>query len=234
MIKGSEGQISRNLVITIDGPAGAGKSTVARLLASRLAYLYLESGKLYRAIGWKVVQEGIDPHNEVVLQQLCDQLDVNIINKNSELRVLVDQKDVTDELKTPVSDQVTSMIAGMKPVRQKLLSLQQALGRSGGVVAEGRDMGTVVFPEASLKFYLNASEQVRARRRYQEMAQRGYAVDPKGIQDDLASRDRRDAQRELAPMQKPDDAVCLDSTDLTLEQVLDTIVDKIHQRFGHL
>jgi cytidylate kinase len=220
----------KDLIIAIDGPSGAGKSTAARSVASRLGYLYLESGALYRAVAWKVNHEAVDPGNTESLQSLCRRIEISVQNREGQPRILVDQKDVTDELKTPLLDRVSSQISAAAPVRERLLDLQRQIGHRGGVVIEGRDIGSVVFPDADFKFYLDASTEVRARRRYDELRRKGYDVALSSVRQEIQQRDQRDIQRNLAPLKRPEDAIYIDTTHLTLDQVVDTMMGEIKGR----
>jgi cytidylate kinase len=222
--------MTKGLIIAIDGPSGAGKSTVARSVAARLGYLYLESGALYRAVAWKVIQEGVDPGNTQALKDLCHRIKISVQNIRGQSRICVDQKDVTDELKTPVLDRVSSQISAVASVRERLLDLQRQIGQRGGVVIEGRDIGSVVFPDAGLKFYLDASTEVRAQRRHDELRRKGYEVTLASVREEIQARDQRDIQRDLAPLKRPEDAVYIDTTHLTLDQVVDTMVGEIKER----
>lgn len=220
----------RGLVITIDGPSGVGKSSAARELAERLSYLYLETGGLYRAIGWEVLREKIDPDDIVALSQLCQRVEIRVENVRGRPRVLVGEKDVTDELKTPDLDRVSSQISAVAAVRECLLNIQHKLGSDGGVVVEGRDTGTVVFPNADVKFYLDASMEARAKRRHEELRHRGYQISRETVSQDIQARDRRDTERFLAPLRKAPDAIFLDTTDLTLAQVVDRMLEGIRKK----
>ncbi|MCI0527340.1 MAG: (d)CMP kinase [Nitrospira sp.] len=222
--------MTKDLIIAIDGPSGAGKSTVARSVASRLGYLYLESGALYRAMAWKVIHEEVDPENIEALKSLCHRTEISIRNLQGQPRILVNQKDVTNELKTPLLDRVSSQISAVAPVRERLLHLQRQMGRQGGVVIEGRDIGSVVFPDADLKFYLDAATEVRARRRHDELKAIGYNVTLASVWEEIQLRDQRDIERNLAPLKRPEDAIYIDTTHLTLDQVVDTMVGEIKGR----
>jgi cytidylate kinase len=220
----------KDLVIAIDGPSGVGKSTAARSIAARLGYLYLESGALYRAVAWKVIQEKVDSGNMEALKSLCRRIEISVQNVGGQSRIWVDQKDVMDELKTPLLDRVSSQISAVAPVRERLLHLQRQIGHRGGVVIEGRDIGSVVFPDADLKFYLDASTEVRSKRRYNELRRKGYNVTLASVSEEIQLRDQRDSQRDLAPLRKPEDAVYIDTTHLTLDQVVDTMMGEIKEK----
>jgi cytidylate kinase len=222
--------VTKDLIIAIDGPSGAGKSTAAKSVAARLSYLYLESGALYRAVAWKVIHEGIDPGNMEALKDLCRRIEISLRNIQGRSRIWVDQKDITDELKTPLLDRVSSQISAVASVRERLLDLQRQIGHRGGVVIEGRDIGSVVFPDADLKFYLDASTEVRAERRHDELGRKGYEVSLASVREEIQLRDQRDIQRHLAPLKRPEDAIYIDTTHLTLDQVVDTMMGEIKEK----
>jgi cytidylate kinase len=215
------------MVIAIDGPSGAGKSTVARLLAQRLGYIYIDTGAMYRSIGWKAKQEGIDPADESKLADLCERTEVTIKSDNADLRFFVDSRDVTGEIRTPEMGMMASAVSKSRAVRSRLLTLQRNLGRSGNVVMDGRDIGTVVFPDADVKFFLEASAEERGRRRYLELKQKGMDVDLDVITREIRERDQQDSGRAIAPLKKADDALLIDSSSMSIEQVLDRMLAEI-------
>jgi len=214
----------KGMVIAIDGPSGAGKSTVARLLAQRLGYLYIDTGAMYRAIGWKAKQEGIDPADEQGLAGLCDRTVVTISVDHHDPRIVVDAIDVTGEIRTPEMGMMASAVSKSPAVRARLLGLQRELGSHGRVVMDGRDIGTIVFPEADLKFFLDASPEERGRRRYRELRQKGMAVDLDQITREIRERDLQDSGREIAPLKAAADAQVIDSSSLSAEEVLATML----------
>ncbi len=215
------------LVIAIDGPSGAGKSTTARLLAKRLGYLYIDTGAMYRAVGWKTKQEGIDPADEEKLADLCRRTEVTIKLDNSNPKYYVDGRDVSDELRTPEMGMMASAVSRSPSVRARLLTLQHELGKNGGVVMDGRDIGTVVFPDADMKFFLDASPEERGRRRYLELRSKGMDVDRARITQEIKERDEQDSRRSLAPLRCADDALQIDSTALAIDAVLDRMLSEI-------
>jgi CMP/dCMP kinase len=217
----------KSLVIAVDGPSGAGKSTAARLLALRLGYLYIDTGAMYRAIGWKAKREGVDPADERGLADLCGRTDVSIARNNDDPRFYVDGVDVSGEIRTPEMGMMASAVSKSPAVRARLLTLQRELGKNGGVVMDGRDIGTVVFPDADLKFYLDASAEERGRRRYLELKEKGMDVDRSRITGEIRVRDRQDSERALAPLKKADDALLIDSSSLGIEDVLDRMLSEI-------
>jgi cytidylate kinase len=210
----------KGLVIAIDGPSGAGKSTIARMLARRLGYTYIDTGALYRAIGWKAKEEGLDPSDDAALQQLCSRTDVTIKHDPSVQRVLVDGVDVTGEIRTPEMGMMASAVSKSPAVRARLLTIQRGLGASGGVVMDGRDIGTVVFPGAEVKIYLDASAEERGRRRWQELKDKGMDVDQAVITAEIRARDLQDSSRDIAPLKRAPDACYVDSSSMTIDEVV--------------
>lgn len=217
----------QGLVIAIDGPSGAGKSTVARLLALRLGYLYIDTGAMYRAIGWKAKREGIDPADEQRVSDLCRRTEVSIKKDNDDPRFYVDGFDVSGEIRTPEMGMMASAVSKSPSVRARLLTLQRELGRNGGVVMDGRDIGTIVFPDADLKFFLDASAEERGKRRYLELKAKGMNVDLVRITREIQDRDEQDSGRTLAPLKKADDALLIDSSVMSIEDVLDRMLSVI-------
>ncbi len=220
----------KRLVIAVDGPSGAGKSTAARLLAERLGYIYIDTGAMYRAIGWKARREELDPDDERSMTELCERTDVTIKRDNSDPRVYVDGTDVSGDIRTPEMGMMASAVSKSPAVRARLLTLQRELGSSGGVVMDGRDIGTVVFPAADVKFYLDASPEERGRRRYLELKAKGQDVDLAGMTEEIIKRDRQDSGRSLAPLKKADDAVFIDSSGMSVDQVLECMVLEVMRR----
>lgn len=217
------------LVIAIDGPSGAGKSTVARLLAQRLGYIYIDTGAMYRAIGWKARRDGIDPSDEPGLAALCSRTEVAIRNDGATPRVFVGSIDVSGDIRTPEMGMMASAVSKSPAVRARLLLLQRELGRHGGVVMDGRDIGTVVFPDADRKFFLEASSEERGRRRYRELAAQGMDVDLSRITQEIRERDAQDSGRALAPLRKADDALLIDSSAMTIDEVVERMLSDIRR-----
>jgi cytidylate kinase len=215
-------------VIAIDGPSGAGKSTVSQRVAERLGFQYLDTGALYRAVGLHLSRKGIDPESpdEVIVQTLRD--------ATVELRgdrVLLNGEDVSLAIRTPEGGHHASVFSARKPVRDHLFSLQQDAGRDDNIVAEGRDMTTVVFPDAWIKVYLDASEGGRAARRFRQLREKGVPITMEEAIRDVRDRDYRDKNRPIAPLRRADDAIYIDSTDMTLEEVIGSIVTEAAQQF---
>ncbi len=222
--------MKRKLIITIDGPSGAGKSTVSQLLAERLLYQYIDTGALYRVVALKVKLEDIDPENEESLSSLCSRLDVYFDQKNGKLRVFLERKDVTEEIRTPEMSLLASRVSAKKVVRNALLEIQRKLGDGGGIVVEGRDMGTVVFPEAEVKFFLNASLKTRGERRFNQYLEKGKVFDLDKIVQEIEKRDLDDTKRALSPLKLADGAIKIDSTKMNIEEVVEAMLKIIQQR----
>ena len=217
----------KKLVVTIDGPAGAGKSTVSKALARKLSYIYLDTGALYRAFAYKVLQEGILPYDKKELADLCSRIEINVENIDGSLNVFIDGENVTKRIRSEQVGVVASTVSAISAVRERLLSIQRDAGEKGGVVAEGRDMGTVVFPNADYKFYLDANVEERIRRRYSELLTRGSSADYKTIAGDLIARDRQDQERDIAPLKASEDAIIVDSTRMSVAEVVEKMVSII-------
>jgi len=220
------------LIIAIDGPAAAGKSSVARALAKKLGLLYLDSGSLYRAMAWKVLQKGIDLTIESDVEAICGES--KIILSHGEMgteEVWVDSENVTPFLRNPEVTRVASILAAYSGVRKKILLLQRSIAKNG-VVAEGRDMGTVIFPDAHLKFYLDAALSIRGKRRYEEFQSKGVSCNLATILSDIEERDQRDQHREVAPLRAATDAIIIDSTSLSMEDVIAVMEQEIKRKLN--
>jgi cytidylate kinase len=214
-------------VITIDGPTGSGKSTVSRLLAKRLGYPYLDTGAMYRVVALAIRRAGASPHDEAVIAHICNDLDVRFAPEGDTIRVYLDDEDVTQAIREPDMDLLASNVSRLKVVRKAMTALQRKIASQGPLVAEGRDMGTVVFPDARHKFYLDASMEVRVERRFQERENRGESISREKVREDLITRDRQDMNRSLAPLKQAEDALTIDTTNLTPDQVVRAILKQL-------
>jgi len=214
----------KKLVITIDGPAGAGKSTVSKILAKKLNYIYLDTGALYRALAYKALKLKISPDDVSSLTDLCSNTAVVLKNNGGHMKVYVDGENVEDKIRTEEVGLAASKISTFAVVREKLLNLQRQAGIKGGIVAEGRDMGSVVFPHADYKFYLDARLEERIKRRHKELSIKDDSVKYKSIHEDMITRDQQDKQRKLAPLKAPDGSIIIDSDNLTIDQVVAKII----------
>lgn len=212
------------MIIAIDGPAGVGKSSVAKLLAARLGYLYLDTGALYRAIAWKVLHNQVEPADHARVAGLLETTSIHMQFQNGSMQVVVDGRDITGELRTPEVTSAASIVSAIPRVREWLLPVQRQIGQRGSVVAEGRDIGTKVFPSAPLKFFLDADATVRAERRHRELVAAGHREALETTYQDLSGRDTRDRNRSVAPLVPAPDARPIDTSALNIEQVVAQIM----------
>lgn len=212
------------MIVAIDGPSGAGKSTLAKRLAKELGFTYLDTGAMYRALALKVLRQGIDPEEESSLAALLGQTEIDVQENGGRLKVLLDGVDVGDLIRTPEVSQMASIVSARKIVRQRMLELQRAAAAKGRIVAEGRDIGTVIFPQAEVKVYLDASVTERARRRFEELRASGRDVSFEETVSELMQRDRRDSERDVAPLCRAEDAVTVDSSALTADAVAERVM----------
>ena len=210
----------KGLIIAIDGPAGSGKSTVGSMLAERLGYIHLSTGAIYRAIGWKACQAGIRFDDIPAMSKLIEETRIEFRKASRENRVIVDGEDMTDELATNEAGKLASAVAVVPEVRTGVLPLQRNAAQAGGVVLDGRDIGTVVCPDADVKFYLDASPEERARRQYLQLQRQEISADLEQLIADIKSRDENDSNRETSPLRQANDAIYLDSTSYSLHEVV--------------
>ncbi len=216
------------LIVTIDGPSGSGKSTISRLLAHRLKATYLDTGAMYRAVGLAAQRQGLDLDDQEAVAGLLEALDLDLSPGEEDTRVLLNGEDVSLAIRTPEMGMMASRVSAIGVVRQRLTRLQRELAKNQPVVAEGRDTGTVVFPQAAHKFYLVATPEERARRRTAQLAEKGIAADYQDILGQIVERDRQDSTRPLAPLQPASEAVRIDSSVLSIDQVVDLMLATIN------
>ncbi len=221
------------MIIAIDGPSGAGKSTVARALAQRLGYQYVDTGAMYRAVAWKAKRESIGIEDESSLQELASSLRLSFVTEGEKLRFFCDQEEITEAIRTPEISHLASEISKKKGVREALVKKQREMGKEGGMVFEGRDIGTIVFPGADIKFYLTASVEERGRRRFKELLEKGIQVDFYETLREVIERDRNDMTRELSPLKRAGDAIEIDSTHLSIEEVVGEMYRLILEKIGN-
>ncbi len=216
------------MIIAIDGPAGAGKSTVARIIAQKMGFLYIDTGAMYRALTLKALERKIDGKDTGALIEMARSTSIDLINNpDSSLKILLDGRDVSDSIRQPRITSLVSDIAKVRGVREVMLELQRRLGRFSDSVLDGRDIGTVIFPDANKKFYIDAEFSVRVRRRYKELKELNQAVTLEDIEKDLRNRDNIDSTREVAPLKKADDAIYIDTTNMSIEEAVDTLLRSI-------
>jgi cytidylate kinase len=214
----------KELIIAIDGPAASGKSTTARNVARRLGYLHIDTGAMYRAFTLKVLREGIDPSDTSGIARIVDTSHVELRGRGSTLSVLLDGEDVTSEIRREEVTRAVSEVSSIRPVRAAMVREQRRLGRDGGVVLEGRDIGTVVFPDADLKIFMVASIEERATRRQRELQEQGVEVSHAKLLSEIRERDRKDSMRTESPLTRAEDAIVLDTSGLSIEEQVQRVV----------
>ncbi len=217
-------------IVTIDGPAGAGKTTIAKMLAEKIGFKYVDTGSMYRAVTLKIIESSIEFSNISGIELTAEKSDIKIKFNGSKMHIFLDGNDVTDKIRREDVTENTSLIAAMPGVRYKLAKIQrEAATRLKKVVFDGRDMGSIVFPDADLKIYLDAGIEERARRRWQELKDRGEMIDMETLKDKIRSRDKKDESRGLAPLRIPDNASIIDSTNMNITEVVDRISELLHR-----
>lgn len=217
-------------VLAIDGPSSSGKGTVARIVARRLGWHLLDSGALYRVLGLHAEQQGVALDDEQAVEALARRLPVQFREEGGDTVVLLDGTDISHVIRDERVGELASRVAVLQPVRDALLARQQAFAEAPGLVADGRDMGTVVFRDAPLKIFLTASAEERARRRYNQLKEKGFGANLPALVEDIRARDDRDTQREVAPLKPADDAIVIDSTSLSIDDVVNRILDEAARR----
>jgi CMP/dCMP kinase len=222
--------VDRIRIVTIDGPAGAGKSTVSKALAKKLGYIYLDTGALYRALAYKALKFKIVLDDVTALDKLCSSTRVVLKNIDGQMKVYIDGEDVGDKIRTEEVGLTASRISAFAVVRQSLLNLQREAAAQGGIVAEGRDMGSVVFPHADYKFYLDADIEERIKRRHKELLGKGKLCEVPEIQKDMLARDKQDSEREIAPLKPAEDTIIINSTGLSIAKVVEQIIRQISNK----
>ena len=216
--------------IAIDGPAGAGKSTIAKRAAKQLGFIYVDTGAMYRAMALYLLRKGIDRTDEKAIEASCLDMDISLQYENGEQKVLLNGEDVSGLIRTEEVSNMTSAISVYVPVRQKLLELQRELAQTKNVIMDGRDIGTCVLPNAQTNIYLTASSHVRAVRRFKELQEKGQMCNLEEIEQDIIERDYRDMHREIAPLKQAEDAFLIDSSQMDIDQVVEAIIDTAKQQ----
>jgi len=211
--------------VAIDGPAGAGKSTIAKRIAKKLGYIYVDTGAMYRAMAYYLIQNQVDSRDKDAIVAACQHADISIRYQNGEQVVLLNGENVNAYLRTEAVGNMASVSSAVLEVRKKLVELQQKLARETDVVMDGRDIGTVVLPDADVKVYLTASVETRAKRRFLELQEKGEAADLQKIAADIEDRDYRDMHRDISPLRQAEDATLVDSSDMTIDQVVERILE---------
>ena len=222
----------KNLIIAIDGTAASGKSTTAKILAKKLGILPIDTGAMYRAVTLKALKLGIPVENREAIEELARSTEITQKLVEGTVRTFLDGVDVTDEIRSPEVDKAVSLVSSYAGVRERLVELQRKMAKQGNVVLEGRDIGTVVLPDAPLKFYMDASLAERARRRLGDLRKKGANPTLEEVMEELKRRDEFDSNREIAPLKKADDAIYIDTTDLTVEAQVEIILKEVEKRFG--
>ena len=216
------------MIITIDGPSGVGKSTVSKSVARKLGLMYLDTGAMYRAVALQVQRNSVDINEDKELESMLNNTEISFRrNKNDDLVLMLNDEDVTDKIRTPVISRLSSDVATKGAVRRKLVQVQREIGKTGDIVAEGRDMGTYVFPGAGFKFYLDATLDERARRRWEQLKQSGNDADLEDVKNEIIKRDAQDKERSESPLHPARNAVIIDTTNLSANEVTDRIIKEV-------
>ncbi|UCD70515.1 MAG: (d)CMP kinase [Syntrophobacterales bacterium] len=224
--------MTRKIVIAIDGPSASGKSTVGRRLAKRLGYRYLDTGAMYRVAALKAKELSIDSDDEDKLARVCAGMEIVFVHDGNEIKTFCNGKDVSEAIRKPEISALASEISSKKAVRDILVEMQRRMGAGGGVVAEGRDIGTVVFTEAELKFFLDSKPEERGKRRFEELMEKGIRVSLEETVAEMKGRDQRDRRRKLSPLHKAEDALVIDSTHMTIDGVVEKMLEEARRRIS--
>ena len=215
--------------IAIDGPAGAGKSSIAKLVAKKLSFVYVETGAMFRTVAYYFLSQGKDPSDAEMVTEECEKISISIEYKDGAQHIFLDGTDVSTEIRQEEVGKNASVVAKNQAVRNRLLALQRQMAEKQDVIMDGRDIGTVVLPDAQVKIYLTASASVRAERRYKELVEKGETCNLKKIEEDIIARDEQDMNREIAPLKQAEDAVLVDSSYMTIEEVVDKIIEIVEK-----
>ena len=215
--------------IAIDGPAGAGKSSIAKLVAKKLSFVYVDTGAMFRTVAYYFLSQGKDPSDAEMVTEECEKISISIEYKDGAQHIFLDGTDVSTEIRQEEVGKNASVVAKNQAVRNRLLALQRQMAEKQDVIMDGRDIGTVVLPDAQVKIYLTASASVRAERRYKELVEKGEACNLKKIEEDIIARDEQDMNREIAPLKQAEDAVLVDSSYMTIEEVVDKIIEIVEK-----
>ena len=215
--------------IAIDGPAGAGKSSIAKLVAKKLSFVYVDTGAMFRTVAYYFLSQGKDPSDDEMVTEECENISISIEYKDGAQHIFLDGTDVSTEIRQEEVGKNASVVAKNQAVRNRLLALQRQMAEKQDVIMDGRDIGTVVLPDAQVKIYLTASAAVRAERRYKELVEKGETCDLKKIEEDSITRDEKDMHREIAPLKQAEDAVLVDSSYMTIEEVVDKIIEIVEK-----
>lgn len=219
----------KKLSVAIDGPAGAGKSSVSKILASRLGYAYLDTGAMYRAITYTVLQKGIKDHDAIA--EMTEKLEMEVHPDKDTMHVIVDGSDVTPYIRTPEVSSYVSEVSSIGGVRTAMVTIQRKQAEKGGIVLDGRDIGTTVLPDADVKIFLTASVHTRAVRRFKELTEGHPEMTMEEVEEEISKRDYLDSHREISPLKQADDAILLDNGDMTLEETAEAIIDVCNKKF---
>ena len=220
------------MIIAIDGPAASGKSTTAQLVAREFGLLYIDTGAMYRAVALEVIKQSIDLDDFIALETMLENINIEFGVQSSQLSIFLNGEDVSEAIRTPEITTMSSKVATIKIIRQKMVEMQRKLSLNHDVILDGRDIGTVVFPDADFKFFLTASLETRAKRRFEELTQKGINVDLEDIKQDLVWRDMNDSSRKEAPLKKAEDSIEINTSEMTIEEQVNVIIKRIREKIA--